>query len=345
MDEHILHDNDNWPVTPPPEDRRKPRIKWTSIAVFFIIIGAGLFSAGWVSGSRGGRIYFSNGLTIVPHTQELAPPHALDLSSSSNINAITVTSASNGVVFVSSPDTAPRVIHPDSRYVNVSEADGRLHVDVRSANNINILGINAGRTRIANFDSPGVTWHRTSATPFLDFNFDIANFLSSNVTNTVRIYVPDAVNEIEARSASGSIRMDGISTSSLTLQASSGRVTVEGGTHGNSRLQSASGSINGNAHFAGDLYARSSSGSINIQDRSISHRLVDNGIQLRSSSGSINFSTQAPISNFNYSISVSSGSIRVDDSRISGRRASGGNGAVPIDASASSGSIRLDFGQ
>ena len=94
--------------------------------------------------------------------------------------------------------------------------------------------------------------------------------------------------------------------------------------------------------FAGDIYARSTSGSVRIEDHNTSHRDTSS-IQLHATSGSVNFDTRAPISDFRYELSVSSGSMRVDGSRLDGRSANGGTGNTLINARSTSGSIRLNF--
>jgi len=354
MDDRNQYNNEGTPVssgyehhmyTPPPR-RPKP---WGRLALFMIVLGVFLFAVGWISGSRGGRVYFDRGIRVVSIPQE-AQGQAMDMNFSNRVNSISVNTISDGIVFIPTSDAAPRITYSDNSRVSINEADGRLEINVRAVNSINIVGGNVTRStrwQFMGFGRQGVSWNRANNTRFLDFDFDFANFSFSNISGAIRIYVPSTVHTIEARTTSGSIRMDDIDTSLLNLRSTSGRVTVEGGTHENSHLQSTSGSVNGDATFAGDLYARSTSGSVNIQDNSTSHRHVagSSGIQLRSTSGSVNFSTRAPVSDFRYSLSSTSGSMRVDGSRLSGRSNSGGSGAVPINASSTSGSVRLDFGR
>jgi len=342
------HNNYNNEETPIYDELTTERsFPWGKLAVFFILLGACLFGLGWLSGSRGGRVYFSGGVRVISHSQvvEEHGEQAMDMIFGSHINAITANTVSNGIVFIPTSGNEIRVTYANHREVSVNEVDGRLHVDVRIANSTTTFGGIVTRRQFLNFGRQGVSWNRVNDTRFLEFNFDFANF--SVTSNAVRIYVPSSVLDIEARSVSGSVRIDGVNTTNLNLQTTSGRVTVEGGTHENSHLRSTSGSVNANAYFAGDLYARSTSGSVNITDRSTLHRHVagSEGIRLRSTSGSVNFSTRAEISDFRYNVSVVSGSMRVDGSRVSGRRASGGSGAVPLDVSTTSGSVRVSFGQ
>ncbi|MCL2286947.1 MAG: DUF4097 domain-containing protein [Firmicutes bacterium] len=327
-------------------ERRRYRKPWGKIAVFLIIVGAALFAAGWASGARGGRVYFESGLRI--ETPPFNIPESLraaHIDLSSNIHTVTVNATSCAIRIVPTSADRPQVVSSESRDMVVNEVSGRLYVDTRSADAWFIGGVNRNRRNwhIMNIGTFGVSWNRSGSTSFMDFNFDFDNFSLSNRTgNTITVYLPDSVQQIEARSTSGSVRLENISTTRLNLRSTSGSVNVDGGTHRNTRLQSTSGSVRGNGYFAGGIYARSTSGGVNIQDYSTAHRNTDS-IHLQSTSGSVRFSTRAPISDFSYELSVTSGSVRIDGSSVSGRRVSGGTGNVPINARSTSGSIHLDF--
>jgi len=347
MDELRQHDNNGtiastWDESP----IYKPRKPWGRIAVFLIIIGVILFAAGWASGSRGGRVYFENGLRVVSFPLEAHEPaiNAVDLNFSSNIHSVIVNATSCAIRIIPTSDATPRVTASDDRRLTINERNGRLYVDSRAAGTTIANGVNVrwNRVGIMNMGTLGVSWNRVNNTSFMDFNFDFSNFSFTNLSNTIRVYVPSTVAAVEARSTSGSVRMEGVSTTQLNLRSTSGSVGLEGGTHENTHLQSTSGSVRANAYFAGDIYARSTSGGVNVQDSSTSHRNT-NSIQLRSTSGSVRFETRAPVSDFRYDLSVTSGSMRIDGARLDGRRASGGSGNVPITARSTSGSVHLDF--
>jgi len=324
-----------------PERRHFP---WVRIAMLCLLLGAGLFAAGWISGSRGGRVYFDRGIRVAAADS----PDMAGYTDQSfrNVHTIVANTTSCGIRI--EPGDVTRVVASDRR-VNIRESDGRLYIDARqSSGTIQSTGVNVNRSRLSllSIGSNGVTWSRTGDTAFLDFNFDFSNFSFRNMSNAITIYVPDTVNHINAASTSGSVRMDGVNTTELYLRSTSGGITVDGGVHENTRLRSTSGRVRANVYIAGDFYARSTSGGVAVQDYSTSHRNTGgNGIQLSSTSGSVNFDTRAPISDFNYSLSVTSGGMRVDGNSISGRNASGGNGPVRINASSTSGSVRLNFSE
>ena len=383
MDEQKQYNNDGtttiaWDDSP----IGRPRRPWGRISIILIILGTLLFVAGWVSGARGGRVYFENGLRVATFPLEEMTAGAMDLTFSNNFHTINVNATSDRVQIIPTSDSAPRVTASDDRRVTINERGGTLYVESRATSGtmlVNGFNVRWNRVGLMDIGTLGVSWNRVNNTSFLDFNFDISNFSFRNLGNTVRVYVPNSITNIDARSTSGSVRMEGVSTTQLNLRATSGSVSVDGGTHGNTHLQSNSGSVrmenasttqlnmratsgsvhvNGgthdnihlqsnsgsiraNGHF-GDIDARTTSGGVHIQDYSTSHRNTDN-IQLRSNSGGVRFSTRAPISDFNYDISVSSGAMRVDGARLDGRRASGGNGNTPITARTTSGSVHLDF--
>jgi len=317
---------------PPPVRRR---INWTTLAIICILLGAGLFVAGWLSGSRGGRIYFDNGVNVVAYQRgERSWGETESTNITGRFTAISVEASSAAIEFVPTTANSPQVVAPNHFDVSYSQNGGNLSITITNTTNFTLIG--------------GASWGRNGFS-ILDFNFSGNPFTSGS--NTVRVYVPASVTDITARTSSGRIQLDGVSTNQLDLRASSGRLAVNGGNHRNTTLQTTSGSIRVEAHLLGNIEARASSGSININDLNTSHanRADNMQIHLRTSSGSIRFNTRLAYEDFLYGASVSSGSIRIDDGRIRGGRniqgGTSGNGNATIIASASSGSIRLNFGQ
>lgn len=320
-------------------------LPWGLVSLVLILIGAALFAAGWASGSRGGRVYLDRGIRVVSHTQDIQQGN-IDLNFANQFTSIHATAGSRNITFVPSTDAQVRVTS-NNRDVNVSEAGNRLYINAGSQSGVNFAGTNMRRWQFLNFGTTGVSWNRVDGTRFLDFNFDFRNFSFSNISDTLRIYVPAGVNDIYGRVSSGNVHLYDITTTQLDLRTTSGRVAVEGGIHPSVRLQSTSGNVRGDAYFSGNLYARTTSGNVNITDLSTSHNAPQgsNGIQLRATSGNVSFSTNAPANHFRYSLSATSGNMRVDGNRYSGRRASGGSGATQIDASTTSGNVRVYFGR
>jgi len=340
MDESMQHNNGTPPVdTVPPPLPKSRRIPWVGVAVILIVLGISLFAIGWISGSRGGRIHFDRGIRVETGTREEFASGSGNFTFTNNYDTVVINASSHAIRVYYTNEPTVRVVTPPGLRSNISEQGSVLNVDVRASfvgggHRIHFMGFGGGR---------GVTWNRNGRDTYLNFDFDFSN--PRNMFGGIRVYVPNSVNDVYARTSSGSVRINGISTTQLRAQTSSGRVELNGGTHQNAHLQSTSGSVNADAYFTGGLYARTTSGSVNVTDSNVAMRTTGQ-IQLRSTSGSVRYYTRAPLNNFNYRISVTSGSMRVDGSRISGRSATGGaDGGTQLNASTTSGSVRLNFSQ
>jgi len=337
--------NNNQPIVEETVDRYERRsIPWVKIALLCMLAGVILFAAGWATGSRGGRVYFDRGLRVVsyPLPDDAESGRTVDFTSTNQVREIVANSLSNSITFIPTTDNTVRVVGVD---VRVSEANGVLNIDARPVGSV-ITGSNFSWSRGGAFvGRHGMGWVREGDRRFFDFNFDFSNFWQfGGISNAVRVYVPSGVSVIEARSVSGSVRIENINTTSLNLQSTSGSVNVNGGTHADTRLQSTSGSVRFEGHLTGSLEARSTSGGVRVTDYSTQFA-AGSEINLRSTSGSVRFTTAAPASAFRYSMSVTSGSMRVDGNRISGRNTHGGSGDIPINASSTSGGVTLEFGR
>jgi len=330
------YNNDNFAKEIWDESKReRPRISFGKFAVVLIILGLCLFGAGWVSGARGGRVYLTGGFRVVPYSSGQIEGHtAVDMTAANTIHSLAVTATSSAVQLV--PTTSDRLtITSSNRGITTSETDGRLYVNVQSAGtNISFLGT----------PNLGVSMNVSRGNDtFLDFNFNRRSLNFRNLSSTVRVYVPESVNDIYARTRSGSIRINDVSTNEIRLHANSGSVHLSGGNHRHAHMQTSSGSVRANGHFSGNITGISNSGSVRIDDYSTSH--TGNSINLEARSGSVRFYTNAPRTDFSYNLSVRSGSMRIDGNRISGRDHSGGSGSTQIDASTRSGSVQMNFGR
>ena len=316
----------------------RKRVPWGGVAVALIILGAALFGIGWLSGARGGRIYFDRGIRVETGAREDWPQTGHDLNFGNNFDSLVVSASSRSIRILPSNTGNVRVTVPPDLRPQISEQGGTLTIDTRAA---------VGRRRIYFMTfggNRGVTWNRHDGRAYLNFDFDFTNPRHIFATGGIRVYVPDSVSDIYARTSSGSVRIYDVNTANLRMQTSSGSVHVNGGRHYRAHLQSSSGSVRGRGYFMDDLYARTSSGRVEIHDLS-SRRTGGETIRLHSSSGSVRYYARAPLGDFSYRVSVTSGSIRVDDTRISGRNATGGTGGTQINASTTSGGVRLNFGQ
>ena len=337
--------NNNQPIVEETVDRYERRnIPWVKISLLCMLAGVILFAAGWATGSRGGRVYLDRGLRVVsyPLPDDAESGRTVDFTSTAQVREIVANTISDSITFIPTTDNAVRVVGMD---VRVTETNGVLNVDARPVGSV-ITGTNFSWFRGGAFvGRHGMGWVREGDSRFFDFNFDFSNFWQfGSISNAVRVYVPSGVNVIEARSVSGSVRIEDISTTSLNLQSTSGSINVNGGTHADTRLRSTSGSVRFDGNLTAGIDASSTSGSVRITDNSTQFA-AGSEISLRSTSGSVSFTTAAPASAFSYSMSVTSGSMRVDGNRISGRNTSGGSGNIPINARSTSGGVTLEFGR
>jgi len=336
MDELKQHSNGPEPqdtsfYTAPPPRRRLP---WSGVAVALILVGIALFAVGWLSGSRGGRIYFDRGIRVETGDHEDSThTGGGNLTFARNFDSLVVNASSRAIRILPSSEQTIRVVIPTDLRTNINERGNTLYIEARNANRIHFMSFGTRH---------GVTWNRHDR--YLNFDFDFSGPRRAWSTGGIRVYVPDSVNGIDARTSSGTVRLYDVDTTELRLQTSSGSVQVNGGTHRNTHLQSTSGSVRANGNFLEDLYARTTSGSVQVEDGHAATRQRGE-IRLRSTSCAVRFSTPASINDFNYNISVTSGSMRVNDSRINGRSATGGTGNTPVNASTTSGSVRLNFGR
>jgi|GEM_PF-2548839 len=361
---------------------RKSGSWWSKCAGVLISLGVVLFVVGWLTGARGGRVYFDGGLRVTTLSAEEREPMEVGLGFDTNIIEVVVNTSSSPIRFVPSTTDNVVVTARDSNQLSTRESGNRLYVNAHPAGNMQILnGVHWRRGSVMSFGNFGVSWNRVNDDRFVEFNFSPSVFRRSNFTNAVYVYVPAGMQVIEGRAASGSIRAENVSanrltlransgsvtvdggtfgetrlnttsgsvrllnssTDSLEMRANSGSVTVDGGTHGNTQLNTTSGSISGDAIFTGDIYARANSGRVRITDGSTS-RSTGN-IELRATSGRVEFTTAAPASDFNYRVNVTSGRMDINGTRHGGRSTSGGTGNVPIDARTNSGGVTLSFGQ
>jgi len=332
------YNNSMWDEHIPP--KRTPK-NWGRIAVKLIIIGLLLFAVGWATGARGGRVYLfgPGGFSIVAnHTSsDTTLPSAINLTAENVVHSLTV-NASSGSIQLYATDSDRLQVAGSRRGITINEDSGHFYLDARNTTtHIGIIGGNNLGVNIVRGREHGHNQYTA-----IEFNFDRRNF-TRQIGSGVRIYVPSSVQNIYAHTRSGSVLISDISTNQLHLQTRSGSVRLEGGTHANTHLETSSGGIRANGRFTGDITANTRSGSVRVYDYNSSQ--VNNTVRLYARSGGVRYYSSAPRSNFSYNLSVRSGSMRIDNNRLSGRDYSGGSGNSEVIATTRSGSIQLNFGR
>lgn len=292
---------------PKSENSTKKRcVPWARIALLCMLVGTCLFVAGWLSGSRGGYIYFNNGLQVVPIRQVQPLQGRETIEMPGNITSL----------FLNTGSAAVELIPSDVLSISIPSQLGHNHTI--SGNNLNVYT-----------HMPSQQGRRSGIGASL-FSFNLSVNPFSSRQHTVRVYVPQNVTAINARSTSGSITiLDGINTQSLSLTSNSGRIDVRGGQHVQTRLQATSGNIGVVAYLLGDTYANANSGNIAITCQSAGSGTNLINATVRTTSGNISISG---INTHTIDVRANSGSINLRDGQHQNVNFRTTSGAIRMDA-------------
>ena len=336
------YNNDGFPNDPAQDDfgpvpsymERRPRrrVAWARLAVVLMVLGVVLYAAGFMSGARGGNIYFSNGrfhISAVNASDEGSASMTVDPFHSVDIHA------GSSRVVIAQGNNYGVVVPTGWREPTVDVTGGVLVIDARRQ----------GRSNIQFFGITNSTGENNDVIRVYVPDNSLVGGEIRVTTSSGRISI-DRVNvgNIFATASSGRIEVSNISTfvSRMELRSSSGRVTVENVPDaGDISIQTSSGRIDIDRAGWHSLTARASSGRINVTRGQEAGQAGHTNLQ--ASSGVVAVEIAGRRSDYRYSLNVSSGNMRVDGDRISGRNFSGGTGDNEIVIRTSSGNIRLDF--
>jgi hypothetical protein len=188
------------------------------------------------------------------------------------------------------------------------------------------------------------------------------------------IEVLNVVHEvIDLKVNSGSIKVMGIESSTINLKASSGSITGEGlmgkvfaeVNSGSVNLKEVDGDVIGNAssgslkfeNIEGKVDAKVNSGNIRLSEvkelgqleaSSGSIKAEKSGLgpnsNFKANSGSVTVNTTSDLNSFNYSLSATSGSVRVGDQDSSKKLEIDNGASATVEGRVSSGSIKITSG-
>ena len=312
------------------DEPQRRRFSWVRVALLFIVLGVGLFAVGTLLGARGGYAYFEGGRLRVGTTGRGSAgttsmtPGAFD--------RIDINVSSHRVLIL--PGDSYEVVLPAGRWAPVARViDDALIVDSRQQGRSGRIHLFGGSIR--------------------------------STDNEIRVYLPagHSMDELSVRTSSGRIHIDGVNAGSIYANSSSGRVEVSNlaSPVQSMNIRSSSGRVEiANVPAVNDLTLQTSSGRVelnrvgwvNLTTRTSSGRIeivrgreniAGGSTVLQTSSGSVNVDIVGDRSSYRYELGTSSGSMRVDGERFSGRDFRGGSGADDISIRTSSGSIRLNF--
>jgi len=289
--------------------RNAKRIPWNRIALSLILLGAIMFGIGWISGSRGGGLIIEDGrLRVIPNRPGETESTFMEIPDGTRFTDIRISATSAAIEVVHASPGAPLSLQFTNLDANVEYLGNQLIIDTRDherRRGIQLLGFGL-------FSLPR----------------EITVHLPAGLADSVRI-----------TSTSGSICMDGISTTLLEIRSTSGNVNGRNLNFTNGTLESTSGNININDVGWNNINVQTTSGRIRITGADIR----EGSTRLQVTSGNINLEVSGRRDDFTYSFTSVSGSVRVNGERLRGRTGTGGRGEHPITMNVTSGNIRLDF--
>ena len=222
--------------------------------------------------------------------------------------------------------------------VRITNFSGNIRIDDISTALLEVHSA-SGRISGRNLSFTNGTLESTSGN--INLNDVSWNDLSARtISGQIRIAGADICEgSTRLHTTSGNIQMDDISATLLEARSASGRIGGRNLSFTSGTMESTSGNISLNDVSWNNLNARTISGQIRIAGADIH----EGGTQLQATSGNINLGVRGRRDDFTYSLTSTSGSMRVNGERLQGRMGAGGRGEHPIIINVTSGNIRLDF--
>ena len=333
------------------KQRRERRGRFTGLGIFCLVVGAVLFGAGWYTGSRGGIIYFDDGIHVTSLQQiqpETGEPHAI----TSTASALNLQALAYHVIIL--PHQAQHIaVDLPHHNIYIEETRGTLYIRTQSDETYGVnLGFNLfARNNITNFGFMGRNHNLYSLTPTLGrhqgnwsvtYNFDFANFSFNQALNTITIHVPQNLDSIHIATTVGNINMQHVNLQNLHLTTTTGNIVATNTNAHTAGLQTTVGNIMVLGNFATQLQARTTTGSIDAWAGTDDTPYTT--VDLQATTGAVHFATNGSAGDFMYNLTATVGRINIDGQRQSGRSATGGAGTRSINAHATTGSVNINFG-
>ncbi|MCL2500124.1 MAG: DUF4097 domain-containing protein [Defluviitaleaceae bacterium] len=308
------------PATPPPRTGtpRKRRFPWNRLALILIIFGGLLFSAGWLSGSRGGHIYFRGGSPLNFWGFEIRSVNR-DSNEATTLNLPDNAESIRGIIInTTAMNIVLRPLEDGNKHL-VTYGDVEPEINFTNG----ILSIDTRRRE------------RELGRGFSGFNLGVYNY-------EVVLYVPNGTpyGAIELSSISGNIRTDGFNADTLTVRSTSGNIRILDSDIAVGNLQSTSGNVYVTNGSILNLTAEGASGNITV-DTAL---LAGGNAELRTASGNIRFTGNSPQNVlFDYNLRTATGMVRINGNRADNSQVTAANPHYTINARAASGNIHLNL--
>ena len=217
--------------------------------------------------------------------------------------------------------------------VSLKSTSGSVEAENVVCDNLNVLST-SGRRELLNVNANKIINGGTSGSSSL-YNVTAEEAILTNSSGSIKIDGMQ-VNSMSINNSSGSIKLEDIYADKVSVENSSGSISVDEIECTNDfTVKNSSGGIRLEDSNTKSLNIKTTSGAIYI-DGTLTGESI-----LKSSSASIKVYTDLSINNYGYILTSNSGSTRVNDEKFEG--ATGLEKANIIDASTTSGSIKIYF--
>lgn len=317
---------------------KRRRFNWYKFALISILAGILLVSVGWLTGSRGGWLYFEGGRLRFQSDGAAETSFTPFRRGETSALSISIDTTSANVTV----RTVPIGELPGVHFVNIPEDEIEVDID------LNAVTINTRQAERRGFLNFGLSNARREIRVYVPRNNGFGRLDIQSSSGTVRLEDLH-IGGIEVRSSSGSIRMENLELSHISARTTSGSIRGENISTRTGDVFSTSGSINLSDVVWSDFNANTTSGSVRVDGevvplQDIFYETFDTFTRVGSTSGNVRLTIRGNREDFDYRASSHSGTIRIDGERQ--------NRAVTSDFAAdrhsislqtTSGSIRLDF--
>ncbi|MCL2665540.1 MAG: DUF4097 domain-containing protein, partial [Defluviitaleaceae bacterium] len=257
-EENFFEEERETPIMP--RKKRKAPRNFAFLGVALIIIGAALFGAGFLGGSRGGEIIFNrDGMHILSVSKNGRPADTVSVKANEPIKTVNVNVSSLNVFLRPSDHYGFEIYAPESYGVKWSLEDGALVItsEPEKFSAFSLVMFRGDHYRIEIFYPAELLVSGFDALASADIKTSSGNVTISSLR----------VKDIKVAASSGNIKVDSLFVGNASFKALSGNIVFEGAADYAGRyavFSTSSGNINVNM-FSGTAIASAQSGNINIR--------------------------------------------------------------------------------
>jgi len=333
----------------PPTGRR--RIRWIPLALVLIVLGGMMYGTAWVTGSRGGSVYFQDGRLRVRaanrrgnNRTEITLP-----AGAANARNLTLDVRSTNITIVPTNGAMAMVVYGDIEH-NVRYAGGTLYIETPPfhTRDIQFFGGDFNRREIRLYVPRNMDVQVIGITASTG-NITIEGFngreLNLNVTSgNIRLRDIQAT-QTHIRAVTGNITIDHLSANTLDTRSTSGNVRINDSDITNTDISLTTGNIHINGGTFTHLYTNSTSGNINVNASAYSGGTA----QVDTRTGTVRLTLRGadtPLRGIrdNHNLQARTGNIRINGNRTNGNsNVSSADANFHVHARTTSGNIHVDY--